>query len=76
MLLIFIDSYIHEQRCLRRRGNSSNTNGKISNGKIKEDMAGHRLTINTKKLIVTTLVFPIMLYEAEIWTLKQNIRKK
>lgn len=30
--------------------------------------------LDTKKLIVTTLVFPIMLYAAETWTLKQNTR--
>ena len=44
--------------------------------KFKKMWQDNSLTINTKKLIVTTLVFPIMLYAVETWTLKQNIRKK
>ena len=36
--------------CLRRRGNSSNTNGKISNGKIIEDMVGQHLNHQYKKV--------------------------
>ena len=49
--------------------------GKCGMGSLKRIIKDNGIRLTTNKMIVQTLVFPIILYGAETWTIKKADRK-
>ena len=50
--------------------------GKAAMGRLTEIWKDRGITLRTKVKLVRTLVFPIVLYGAETWTVRKSERKK
>ena len=50
--------------------------GRTAMTKLKPIMKKHDVSLNTKVMIVTSMVFPVVLYRAESWTLNLQLKRK
>ena len=73
---IFLGSTIHKdggcEQELRRRLSL----GRAAMNKLSTVMKNHDVSRKTKVMLVKSLVFPVMLYGAESWTLKLNDKRR
>ena len=68
---VLITNYGVTNKELRRRL----AMGKCAMGSLKRIFKDRGIRLTTKIMIVQTLVFPIILYGAETWTIKKAVRK-
>jgi hypothetical protein len=77
-----IDSYTFLGTIITRDGSiSKEINRRISSGrlamiKLEKIMKDRDVTVTTKSKIVETMIFPIVTYGSESWTLRKKERKK
>jgi hypothetical protein len=77
-----IDSYTFLGTIITRDGSmSKEINRRISSGrltmiKLEKIMKDRDVTVTTKSKIVETMIFPIVIYGSETWTVRKKERKK
>ena len=82
MEIEIIDSYTFLGTIITRDGSKSKEiNRRISSGrlvmiKLEKIMKDRDLTATTKSKIVETMIFPIVMYGSESWTVRKKERKK
>ena len=61
---------------MREGSAKTNSYGKIHNGRTNIIWKDRGVTLETKVKLVKVLVFPIVLYGAETWTMRKHERRK
>ena len=72
----FLGSTIHKDGGLDLELRRRLSLGRAAMNKLTAVMKNHDVSLNTKVMLVNSLVFPVVLYGAESWTLKLNDKRR
>ena len=72
----FLGSADYQGRTMREGSAKKNSYGKAAMGGLTSIWKDRGVTLETKVKLVKVLVFPIVLYGAETWTMRKHERRK